>query len=85
MLYPGFEAARSICLLSAAQAGNLVLQNHLLLSNTGDTCLCIKTASCSDTYTHTGRRGTGASERELEALAIYMGHSLTMQRGVYDR
>ena len=32
-----------------------------------------------------GRRGTGASERELEALAIYMGHSLTMQRGVYDR
>ncbi len=31
------------------------------------------------------RRSTGASERELEALAIYMGHSLTMQRGVYDR
>ena len=31
------------------------------------------------------RRGTGASERELEALAIYMGHSLEMQRGSYDR
>ena len=30
-------------------------------------------------------RGTGASERELEALAIYMGHSLEMQRGSYDR
>lgn len=30
-------------------------------------------------------RGTGASERELEALAIYMGHSMEMQRGSYDR
>ncbi|KAK9843821.1 hypothetical protein WJX81_007539 [Elliptochloris bilobata] len=30
-------------------------------------------------------RSTGASERELEALAIYMGHSLAMQRGCYDR
>ena len=30
-------------------------------------------------------RSTGASERELEALAIYMGHSLEMQRGTYDR
>ena len=30
-------------------------------------------------------RSTGASERELEALAIYMGHSLKMQRGTYDR
>ncbi|CAL5226027.1 g8835 [Coccomyxa viridis] len=30
-------------------------------------------------------RGSGASERELEALAIYMGHSLEMQRGSYDR
>ena len=26
-------------------------------------------------------RGTDASERELEALAIYMGHSVAMQRG----
>ena len=25
------------------------------------------------------------SERELEALAIYMGHSLAMQKGTYDR
>ena len=72
-------------LLSAAQAGELVLRKHLLPSNMGDTCLCIKTASRSDVYMHAGRRGTGASERELEALAIYMGHSLTMQRGVYDR
>ena len=30
-------------------------------------------------------RSSGASERELEALAIYMGHSLDMQRGTYDR
>ena len=30
-------------------------------------------------------RGGGASERELEALAIYMGHSLAMQRSTYDR
>ncbi|GAB4819278.1 hypothetical protein N2152v2_006324 [Parachlorella kessleri] len=30
-------------------------------------------------------RGAGASERELEALAIYMGHSVEMQRGTYDR
>jgi hypothetical protein len=30
-------------------------------------------------------RGTGASERELEALAIYMGHSVEMQRSTYDR
>ena len=30
-------------------------------------------------------RGTDASERELEALAIYMGHSLAMQKGTYDR
>ncbi len=31
------------------------------------------------------RRSSGASERELEALALYMGHSLEMQRGCYDR
>ena len=30
-------------------------------------------------------RGTDASERQLEALAIYMGHSLAMQKGTYDR
>lgn len=30
-------------------------------------------------------RGSGATERELEALAIYMGHSVEMQRGTYDR
>lgn len=31
-------------------------------------------------------RGKGnASERELEALALYMGHSIEMQRGSYDR
>ncbi|BDA51332.1 hypothetical protein COCOBI_18-2090 [Coccomyxa sp. Obi] len=30
-------------------------------------------------------RGNGATERELEALAIYMGHSMEMQRGTYDR
>lgn len=30
-------------------------------------------------------RGGNASERELEALALYMGHSLAMQRSSYDR
>ncbi|KAJ1432706.1 hypothetical protein B484DRAFT_327140 [Ochromonadaceae sp. CCMP2298] len=30
-------------------------------------------------------RSTQASERELEALALYMGHSIGMQRSSYDR
>ena len=30
-------------------------------------------------------RGGNASERELEALALYMGHSIEMQRSSYDR
>ena len=30
-------------------------------------------------------RGSEASEKELEALAIYMGHSVDMQRKTYDR
>jgi len=30
-------------------------------------------------------RDTDASEKELEALAIYMGHSINMQRNSYDR
>ncbi|PRW56953.1 saccharopine dehydrogenase isoform B [Chlorella sorokiniana] len=30
-------------------------------------------------------RGSGASERELEALALYMGHSIEEQRSTYDR
>jgi hypothetical protein len=30
-------------------------------------------------------RGGGATERELEALALYMGHSVEMQRSTYDR
>ena len=30
-------------------------------------------------------RGTNASERELEALALFMGHSISMQRSSYDR
>ena len=34
--------------------------------------------------THLRGRGD-ASERELEALALYMGHSLDMQRSTYDR
>jgi len=34
--------------------------------------------------THLRGRGD-ATERELEALALYMGHSLAMQRGTYDR
>lgn len=31
------------------------------------------------------RKNTNASEKELEALALYMGHSLQMQRQSYDR
>jgi hypothetical protein len=30
-------------------------------------------------------RGSDASEKELEALALYMGHSIAMQRNSYDR
>jgi len=30
-------------------------------------------------------RNSNASEKELEALALYMGHSLSMQRTSYDR
>ena len=30
-------------------------------------------------------RETDASERELESLALYMGHSIQMQRSSYDR
>ena len=30
-------------------------------------------------------RETNASEKELEALALYMGHSINMQRSSYDR
>ena len=30
-------------------------------------------------------RETNASEKELEALALYMGHSIQMQRSSYDR
>eukprot|EP00955_Chlamydomonas_euryale_P036891 350583-Chlamydomonas_euryale.AAC.2 len=33
----------------------------------------------------THARSGSASERELEALAIYMGHSMRMQRECYDR
>jgi len=31
------------------------------------------------------RQSSNASEKELEALALYMGHSLAMQRNSYDR
>jgi hypothetical protein len=30
-------------------------------------------------------RDSDASEKELEALALYMGHSIAMQRSSYDR
>ena len=30
-------------------------------------------------------RDSDASEKELEALALFMGHSLNMQRTSYDR
>ena len=30
-------------------------------------------------------RETNASEKQLEALALYMGHSIQMQRTSYDR
>ena len=41
---------------------------------------CLSVVVCQ-----THLRNTDASERELEALAIYMGHSLAQQRGSYDR
>ena len=31
------------------------------------------------------RQTSDASEKELEALALYMGHSISMQRNSYDR
>ncbi len=33
----------------------------------------------------THARGTAASEKELESLALFMGHSIAMQRSSYDR
>ena len=33
----------------------------------------------------THARESAASEKELEALALFMGHSLSMQRSSYDR
>lgn len=65
---------------------------------TQDSVYQIVTRSC---YLHTGKRtnphllrdmivthvreATDASEKELEALALYMGHSIQMQRTSYDR
>ena len=64
---------------------------------TSDTMYSIVARAC---YAHTGKktnphllrdmivthvRGTDASEKELEALALFMGHSLSMQRSSYDR
>lgn len=65
---------------------------------TGDSLYSIVSRSC---YTHGGkrtnphllrdmivthvRRKGNASEKELEALALYMGHSIGMQRSSYDR
>ena len=34
--------------------------------------------------THVRKNGD-ASEKELEALALFMGHSISMQRDSYDR
>ena len=31
------------------------------------------------------RQNSDASEKELEALALFMGHSIQMQRNSYDR
>jgi hypothetical protein len=64
---------------------------------TGDSVYAMVTSTC---YALTGKRtnphllrdiivthvrNSAASERELEALALYMGHSLSMQRSSYDR
>lgn len=64
---------------------------------TQDTLYAIVARSC---FKHTGKktnphllrdmivthvRDSDASEKELEALALYMGHSISMQRNSYDR
>lgn len=64
---------------------------------TQDTLYSIVARSC---FKHTGKktnphllrdmivthvRDSDASEKELEALALYMGHSISMQRNSYDR
>eukprot|EP00562_Extubocellulus_spinifer_P004138 CAMPEP_0178526086 /NCGR_PEP_ID=MMETSP0696-20121128/30538_1 /TAXON_ID=265572 /ORGANISM="Extubocellulus spinifer, Strain CCMP396" /LENGTH=712 /DNA_ID=CAMNT_0020157563 /DNA_START=85 /DNA_END=2223 /DNA_ORIENTATION=+ len=65
---------------------------------TQDSVYSIVARSC---YTHTGkktnphllrdmivthvRESSGATERDLEALALFMGHSVAMQRTSYDR
>lgn len=64
---------------------------------TQDTVYSVVARSC---YKHTGKktnphllrdmivthvRDSDASEKELEALALYMGHSINMQRNSYDR
>jgi len=64
---------------------------------TSDSLYSIVSRSC---YKHSGKktnphllrdmivthvRNSNASEKELEALALYMGHSLSMQRTSYDR
>jgi hypothetical protein len=64
---------------------------------TQDTVYSLVARSC---FKHTGKktnphllrdmivthvRGSDASEKELEALALYMGHSIAMQRNSYDR
>jgi hypothetical protein len=66
-------------------------------SFTQDTLYSIVARSC---FKHTGKktnphllrdmivthvRDSNASEKELEALALYMGHSISMQRNSYDR
>jgi hypothetical protein len=33
----------------------------------------------------THARNSNATEKELEALAIYMGHSINIQKSVYDK
>jgi len=64
---------------------------------TQDSVYSLVARSC---YKHTGKktnphllrdmivthvRDSNASEKELEALALYMGHSISMQRSSYDR
>lgn len=76
---------------------NLFVQQTTGNALTGDCIYKIVTRAC---YKYTGKktnphllrdiivthvRDTAASERELEALALYMGHSINMQRTSYDR
>ncbi len=83
------------CLLPLGQS--FFVQPRTGKAFTQDSVYSLVARSC---YKHTGKktnphllrdmivthvRDSDASEKELEALALYMGHSISMQRNSYDR